>query len=79
MDRATMSIWKWSALAAVVVAAVGIIWYVYVVPEEGGVCTADAMQCPDGTFVGRSGPNCEFVCPGTNNTSGELQGQVVAP
>ena len=26
-------------------------------------CTADAMQCPDGSFVGRSGPNCEFFCP----------------
>lgn len=26
-------------------------------------CTMDAMQCPDGSFVGRSGPNCEFVCP----------------
>ena len=26
-------------------------------------CTADAMQCPDGTYVGRTGPNCEFVCP----------------
>ena len=29
----------------------------------GVVCTADAMQCPDGSYVGRSGPNCEFVCP----------------
>lgn len=28
------------------------------------VCTADAMQCPDGSWVGRTGPNCEFVCPG---------------
>lgn len=27
------------------------------------VCAEDAMQCPDGLFVGRSGPNCEFVCP----------------
>lgn len=26
-------------------------------------CTADAMQCPDGSYVGRTGPNCEFVCP----------------
>lgn len=26
-------------------------------------CTADAMQCPDGSFVGRTGPDCEFVCP----------------
>ncbi len=27
-------------------------------------CSADAMQCPDGSFVGRTGPNCEFApCP----------------
>lgn len=26
-------------------------------------CTADAMQCPDGSYVGRSGPSCEFICP----------------
>lgn len=26
-------------------------------------CTADAKQCPDGSYVGRTGPNCEFVCP----------------
>jgi hypothetical protein len=28
------------------------------------ICTMDAMQCPDGSWVGRSGPNCEFKCPG---------------
>lgn len=27
------------------------------------VCTADAKMCPDGSYVGRTGPNCEFVCP----------------
>jgi Immunoglobulin-like domain of bacterial spore germination len=27
------------------------------------MCTADAMQCPDGSYVGRTGPSCEFVCP----------------
>ncbi len=33
-------------------------------PQGGGVvCTADARQCPDGSYVGRSGPKCEFVCP----------------
>ena len=26
-------------------------------------CTADAMLCPDGSYVGRTGPNCQFVCP----------------
>ncbi len=27
-------------------------------------CTADARQCPDGSYVGRTGPNCKFVCSG---------------
>ncbi|MBC7836206.1 hypothetical protein H7X87_00295 [Acetobacteraceae bacterium] len=32
--------------------------------EERVVCTADAQQCPDGSYVGRTGPNCEFAsCP----------------
>ncbi len=26
-------------------------------------CTMDAMLCPNGTWIGRTGPNCEFVCP----------------
>lgn len=26
-------------------------------------CTMDAKQCQDGSYVGRTGPNCEFVCP----------------
>jgi hypothetical protein len=34
---------------------------------EETFCTADAMQCPDGSYVGRVGPNCQFApCPGTN-------------
>lgn len=31
-------------------------------PEEV-LCTMDALACPDGSFVGRTGPKCEFVCP----------------
>jgi uncharacterized UPF0146 family protein len=27
-------------------------------------CTMDAKLCSDGTSVGRTGPDCEFVCPG---------------
>lgn len=27
-------------------------------------CTMDAMQCPDGSYVGRSLPGCAFRCPG---------------
>lgn len=36
------------------------------VPEGGQrMCTMEAKICPDGTGVGRTGPNCEFApCPG---------------
>ena len=31
-------------------------------------CTMEAKLCPDGSAVGRTGPNCEFeACPGGNN------------
>lgn len=33
------------------------------IPQEV-FCTADVKQCPDGSYVGRTGPNCEFTkCP----------------
>jgi putative hemolysin len=37
--------------------------------DVGGVaCTKDAKICPDGSNVGRTGPNCEFAaCPGAND------------
>jgi len=31
-------------------------------------CTEEAKLCPDGSYVGRTGPNCEFApCPNTTN------------
>ncbi len=33
--------------------------------EEAVACTMDAFICPDGTALGRTGPNCTFPpCPG---------------
>lgn len=33
-------------------------------PPATKVCTQEAMLCPDGSTVGRTGPNCEFAkCP----------------
>jgi hypothetical protein len=33
--------------------------------DEPVACTMDAKVCPDGSAVGRTGPNCEFApCPG---------------
>lgn len=37
------------------------------IPRDGGgvACTMEAKECPDGTFVGRVPPTCEFApCPG---------------
>lgn len=36
---------------------------------ETVICTMDAMMCPDGSYVGRSGPSCEFKCPESAATS----------
>lgn len=32
-------------------------------PAPVVACPSDARQCPDGNYVGRTGPKCEFVCP----------------
>jgi len=44
-----------------------------VVAPPGGIspnpvaCTQEAKQCPDGSYVGRTGPNCEFApCPSSS-------------
>ncbi len=36
-------------------------------PDNTVMCTLEAMQCPDGSYVGRVPPTCEFAaCPGTS-------------
>ncbi len=35
------------------------------IEDEAIFCTMDAMECPDGSFVGRVAPDCEFAaCAG---------------
>lgn len=54
-------------MVGIVVVALVFKQKVAVAPESDGtptICTQDAKQCPDGSYVGRRGPNCEFVaCP----------------
>ncbi len=41
-----------------------------VTKPDSQMCDGDAMLCPDGSSVGRSGPNCEFAgCPSPLATS----------
>lgn len=34
-----------------------------VADDKQVMCTQDVTQCPDGSWVGRTGNNCTFVCP----------------
>jgi len=50
-----------------------------VIPEDTAVmCTMDAMQCPDGSFVGRTGPSCAFVCPPLPLVPADVQASIDA-
>jgi hypothetical protein len=65
---------NWKFLLIVIVLAVivggGILAYQsWWLPKEEAnnvACTMEAKLCPDGSYVGRTGPNCEFAeCPAT--------------
>jgi hypothetical protein len=47
--------------------------FVPATPEKPVACTMDAFMCPNGTYVGRSGPKCEFVCPVATSTNAEVK------
>ncbi len=56
-------------LASVALLAAGCSKSAVVPPPSSGTvaCTMEALQCPDGSYVGRQGPMCEFAaCPGTS-------------
>lgn len=45
--------------------------------DGGTVCTMDAKQCSDGSYVGRTGPKCEFICPPTSTSAkGTVAGRI---
>lgn len=63
------------ALVGIVVVAVlasGGYYFLKLKTFEQKVCTMDAKVCPDGSSVGRTGPNCEFApCPKSSPDSDE--------
>jgi len=61
----------WIILIVILLALVGIVAYRYGSSRNQNVaCTEEAKVCPDGSTVGRGGPNCEFAnCPSENGDS----------
>ncbi|MBU1102498.1 hypothetical protein KJ853_02465 [Patescibacteria group bacterium] len=56
------------AVVAILAAGGGVFawqkWFSPVPSPSIHACIQDAKQCPDGSYVGRTGPNCEFAeCP----------------
>lgn len=67
------------ALAIVVFALLRIYRSDLAKKEIGPACTMEAMMCPDGTAVGRSGPNCEFApCPQLDSLLSETEAMAIA-
>ena len=51
-------------IAGVLIAAITVFYFQGFKAEEPIFCTQEAKLCPDGSYVGRTGPNCEFAqCP----------------
>lgn len=63
------------SLLVLLAVVIGILYYSkQTPPDEQIACTMDALMCPDGSGVGRSGPKCEFeACPAQDKFAGELQ------
>ncbi len=78
----------WSFVAVIVLALGALAVPIIINQEKKPVyCTQDAKLCPDGSYVGRVGPRCEFAaCPGGEEngddgsedfkTTGTLTGKV---
>ena len=71
------SIIKFVIIAIIMVIIAMAIWWfgIYKSQEEQVYCTQDAKLCPDGSYVGRVAPKCEFAaCPEVE--TGILKGKV---
>lgn len=75
MDKRTAPIFVVIVMTILVLVVVGGAYFTrFVLRSNVGdnigptACTQEAKLCPDGTSVGRTGPNCEFAaCPPSAN------------
>ena len=72
-------IWTWAfvVLALLIVAAGA--WWLWGAHSGAPItaCTMEAKLCPDGSAVGRTGPNCEFApCSDVPQTNSGVEGQI---
>ena len=60
----------------VAIASAATVWYLkkqHTDMPQGMACTEEALECPDGSYVGRTGPSCSFApCPAASSETGTL-------
>ncbi len=57
------------SVAIIIIVVAGIAAWPRFFGEKPVACTMEAKLCPDGSYVGRTGPNCEFApCPSEVST-----------
>ncbi len=62
------------SLSVLVLAGILIFFALQKGGSNGVVCTEDALMCPDGSYVGRTGPSCAFLaCPDQTSFEGVLE------
>lgn len=73
-------------IVLILVLGIGGFLYRYTLEQPGRTdygnvaCTLEAMICPDGTAVGRTGPNCEFAaCPIPETATSSLEVATSSP
>jgi hypothetical protein len=70
-----MNIMKKQTITTLII-AIGFIISGCAVQQKPIVCPQDAMQCPDGSYVIRTGPNCEFApCGSASSTIPRADGE----
>lgn len=69
-----------AVLCVLVLAGIGPYAFKMQKPQGPVACTLEAKLCPDGSAVGRTGPNCEFApCPPLTTTGTVLGTMTIDP
>lgn len=60
-----------------IIVFIGVLYFVYTKRVQAPAqvaCTMEAKVCPDGSYVGRTGPQCEFAaCPSATSTQSAVE------
>jgi Immunoglobulin-like domain of bacterial spore germination len=71
----------YALVGLIIIATLGAV-FVYTLNQKNDeapyACTMDAMICPDGTALGRTGPDCTFPSCSTPDVPGDIQAQIDA-